>query len=73
VDRVGAGVGGPLEDLLDGQVALGRALALQGVGLVGHRDVQCVEVGLRVHGDAGQARVLAGPDDAHGDLAAVGD
>ncbi len=57
VDRVGARVGGPLEDLLDGQVAVGRALPLQRVGLVGHRDVQRVEVGLRVDGDAGQARV----------------
>jgi hypothetical protein len=62
-----------LEDLADVQVALGRALAAQRERLVGHRGVQGIQVRLGVHGDAGQARIPAGPDDPDGDLAAVGD
>ena len=45
----------------------------EGERLVGDAHVQGVAVGLGVDGDAGQARVLAGPGHAHRDLTAVGD
>jgi hypothetical protein len=73
VDRIGPGVCGPLEDLLDVQVAVGGGLPLQRVRLVRHRDVQRIEVGLGVDGDAGQAGVPARLHDADSDLAPVGD
>ena len=53
-------------------VSAGRGAA-QRVRLVGARDVQGVEVWLGVDGDAGQARVTAGPRHPDGDLAAVRD
>ena len=43
------------------------------VGLVGEPDEQRVAVGVGVHRHAADAGVLAGADDAHRDLAAVGD
>ena len=73
VDRIGPRVRGPLEDLLDVEVAVGGGLPLQRVGLVGHGDVQCVQVLLGIHGNAGQAGVPARPHDADGYLAAVRD
>ena len=73
VDRIGPGVRGPLEDLLDIEVAVGGGLPLQRVRLVGHGDVQSVQVRLGIDGDTGQARVPARPHDADGYLAAVRD
>ncbi len=55
------------------EVALGRRLAPQGVGLVGQADVQGVAVELGVHGHGGDAHLAAGADDPDGDLGAVGD
>ncbi len=50
--------------------AFGRADAN---GFVGEAHVQAVAVGLRIHGDGLDPEILAGADDAHGDLAAIGD
>ena len=55
------------------EVALGRGLAAEGVGLVGQADVERVAVELGVHGDGRDAELPAGPDDPDGDLAPVGD
>ena len=55
------------------EVALGRRLAAQRVGLVGEAHVQCVPVELGVDGDRVDAQLAAGPDDPDGDLATVGD
>ena len=60
------------EDGLGVQVALGRRLAAEGVGLVGHAHVQGVAVEVGVDGDGADAQLAAGPDDPDGDLAAVG-
>jgi hypothetical protein len=73
VDRVRAAVPGSLEDLGDVQVALGRGLAAQGVCLVGHADVQSVQVNLAVYGHADEPGIPAGPHNPDRDLAAVGD
>ena len=43
------------------------------VCLVGHLNVPCAGVGLRVDGDGGDPEALGGGHDAAGDLAAVGD
>ena len=42
-------------------------------GAIGGRDVRRPRVGVRVHRDALDAQLAAGADDAHRDLAAVGD
>ena len=59
------------EDRLGVEVALGRRLAAEGVGLVGHADVQCVTVEVGVHRHRGDAELAARPDHPDGDLAAV--
>jgi hypothetical protein len=61
------------DQLADVEVGVGRALAVQGVGFVGHAHVQGVQVVVGIHGHAAQAVVAAGADDAHGDFAPVGD
>ena len=55
------------------QVALGRGLTAERVGLVGEADVQGVPVEIGVHRHRGDAQLLAGTDDPDGDLAPVGD
>ena len=59
--------------LLGVEVALGRGLTAEGVGLVGEADVQRVAVEIGVHGHGGDAQLLAGTDDTDSDLAPVGD
>ena len=71
--RLGARALDDLEDLLGVEVALGRGLAAERVGLVGQADVQGVSVELGVHGHGGDAELAAGADHAHGDLGPVGD
>ena len=71
VDGVGPGLGRYREDLLDAEVALRGARAAERVGLVGHRDVQGVEVGFGVYGHAAQPGVPAGSHHADRDLATI--
>ena len=73
VDGLRAGATDRLEDRVDRQVALPggrRADADRDVGL---RDVPGVGVGVAVDGDRADAHRPQRADDAHGDLAAVGD
>ena len=72
VDRVRAGLGGGVEDLVEHQVRLGRGLTAQGEGLVGELDERRIGVRFGVYGHTGDTGVLGGPDHAHGDLASVG-
>ena len=51
VDRVGAGLLGNLEDLVDVQVALGRHGGAEQEGLVGEAHVRSLPICLRVDGD----------------------
>jgi hypothetical protein len=73
VHRVGAGLRGHVDDLLDREVGVARSGAAQAVRLVGEADEQRVAVGLGVDRHAADPGVLAGPDDPDRDLAAVGD
>ena len=73
VERLGAGPERRLDDPLDVRVALGRRTGADQEGLVGAPDVERVPVGLRVHGHAADPELPERAEDAHGDLAAVGD
>jgi hypothetical protein len=73
VDRVGAGLLGGVEHLLEHQVGLGGGLAAQRERLVGQPHVGRVGVGLGVDGHAGSPASLGCPDHPDGDLPAVGD
>ena len=71
VDRVGAGLGGGVDDLVDRQVRLRRGLPAEGERLVGHADERGVRVGLCVHGHGRDARVFGRAENANRDFAAV--
>ena len=73
MDRLGAGLLGGLDDLLDVQVALGRHRRADQEGLVGLAHVRRVAVDLRVDGDRADAHLLQRAGDPDRDLAAVGD
>jgi hypothetical protein len=73
VHRVGAAAGGDVEQLVDAQIAVGRGVATQRERLVGQPGGQAVAVAVGIDGDAGETRVLTGPDYPDGDLAPVGD
>ena len=55
------------------QVGILRAGGADADGLIGELHVQRVAVGLGIDSDRLQAQLFAGPDDAQGDLPAVGD
>ena len=73
MDGLGPALADGVEDGVGVQVALGRRLAAQRVGLVGQADVQGVAVEVGEDGDGADAQLAAGPDDPHRDLAAVRD
>ena len=73
VDGLGAGRLGCRQDLGLVEVALGRRRATERNGLVGHANVQRFVVDVRVDGDALDAHLAGGTDDAQGDLAPVRD
>ncbi len=73
VDHRGPGLRGGLEDLADRQVRVRRQRRADPLRLIGHLDVERIAVGVAVDGDRGVAELSDGADDAHGDLAAVGD
>ena len=62
-----------VNDAIDAQVAFARRARADRVGLVSRSDVQGLPVALGIHGDGAPAQLPARTDDAHGDLAAVGD
>ena len=73
VHAVGAAAADGVEDRLGVEVALGRRLPAERVRLVGEADVERVAIELGVDRDGRDAELAGGPDDADGDLAAVGD
>ena len=73
VDGLRAGERGRGEDGGHVQVTARGAGRADADALVRQRHVQSVAVGLGKHRHGGDAHLLAGADDAHGDLAAVGD
>ena len=73
VHGVGARRYGGLDDRFRTQVALAGRWRADRHGLVGEAHVQRLGVGVGVDGDRLEPEVAARPDDADGDLAAVGD
>ena len=73
VDGVHTPAPGEIDDLADVQVGpQGAVLLADEVGLVGLGAEETQGVLLGVHGHGVEAQVIAGPEDADGDLAAVG-
>ncbi|KAG1317656.1 hypothetical protein G6F63_015580 [Rhizopus arrhizus] len=70
---VGAAAARHRQQLVDIEVGVGRAVALQAERLVGHARVQRVEIGVGVDRDGLHAVIGASADDAHRDFATVGD
>ena len=73
VDGLAAGEHRRRNDGAHVEVALCRGRGPDADALIRQHDVQGVAVRLGVDGNGGNAHLLAGADDAHGDLAAVGD
>ena len=73
VHAVGARAPRDVDQLVDGEVGLGRGRPAQRERLVGEPHERGVAVGVGVRGDAGQPRVATGADDADGDLTTVRD
>src|SRR4030095_15849571 len=73
VHGVAAGRARCPHDAVDRQVALGGPRRPDSHRPVGHEHVERLAVRLRIDGDGRDAELAAGPDDAHRDLAAVGD
>ncbi len=73
VDRARPGRRGGLQDRLGPQVGVGGGRAADAHRLIGGVHVRGGPVGVGVDGDRLEPHALRGRDDAHGDLAAVGD
>ena len=73
MDGVGPAAFRRVEDRPDVQIALAGRGRPDAVGLVRHRDVQGVLVGVRADRDTPDAEAAGGPDHPAGDLAPVGD
>ncbi|MCY1297429.1 hypothetical protein D9M70_468680 [compost metagenome] len=73
VDRGSAGQFGGADDRRDAQVGLGGRSRADADGLVGQGQVHQLTVGRGVHRHRLDAQLLAGAQDAQGDLATVGD
>jgi hypothetical protein len=73
MDRLGARAARRLQHALLVEVALRRRAWAEQVGLIRDRRVQRAAVGLRVDGDRADPELPERPEDADGDLAAIGD
>ena len=73
MDRVRAALLRDLEDAIDTQVALRGDSWAEQIGLVGEAHVQRGAIHVGVDGHRLVTELLAGADDAYGDLAAIGD
>src|SRR4051794_9634256 len=73
MDGLGAGFLDHLDQLVDVQIGLRGGPGAEQEGLAGALDVLRLAVGLRVDRDRLDAQLVERPDDANGDLTAVGD
>ena len=73
VHGVGAALAGDADQLVNVQIGVGGALAVQRPGFSGQARVRRVDVGVGIDGHGCHAVVGAGADDADGDFAPVGD
>ncbi|MCY1365481.1 hypothetical protein D9M69_523270 [compost metagenome] len=72
MDGIGAGALGDVDQLGDIEIGLGRAAAREPIGFVGQLDEKRVHVRLGIDRDRLQTVVATGPNDAHCNLAAIG-
>ena len=72
MDGLGAVLAGRVEDLFGHQVALRGGRRADVFGFVGHADVAGGAVGVGIDGHTGDAHLAQRADDAHRDLAAIG-
>ena len=70
---VGAGLLRGIDDRVDAQVAFAWSARTDGPRLVGEPHVQRGPIALRIHGSRRDAHVAARTNDAHTNLAAIGD
>ena len=73
VDAVGPGALDHVEDGLGVEIALGRGLTAQRVGLVGHSHMEGIAVEFGIHRHSGDAQFPAGSNNPNGDLPPVCD
>ena len=73
MDRLGTRLPGRVDDPVDAQVAIGRRRGPDADGDVGQSTVKRVGIRVGEDGDRLDPQLAAGADDAHRDLAAVGD
>src|SRR5262245_39104024 len=73
MNRVGLRGACGVDDPVDGQVTLGRSSGTEATGAIGEGDMLRAGVGVRVHGDALDAELTAGANDANGNLAPIRD
>src|ERR1039458_1442951 len=73
MDRVSAGAGGDVENLLDVQVRLGSGGRADGIRFVGFADVQRGAIHVGVDSNRGNSHLVAGADNAYGDFSAIRD
>src|SRR5207245_7178239 len=73
MDRVRGGLAGSGEHVLDREIALPRRRGSDADRLVAGAHVEGGAVRVAVDGDGANAHLAAGPGDADGDLAAIGD
>lgn len=73
MDRIGAGALGQGEDLLDVEIGLPGTGSVEEPGIVSQMHEVSIRICTGVHGDGLDAEVMGGPDDAQGDLTAIGD
>ena len=73
VDGVGVGDLGGADDAVDFEIAVGARSRADADGFVSELNVEAVLIGFGIDGDGLDADLLAGADDAEGDLAAIGE
>lgn len=72
MDGICAGAFGNRDQLVDIEIRLGGPHAFQRIGFIRQPDEKRVLIGIGINGDRFQAVIATGADDAHRDLAAIG-
>ena len=73
MNRIAARRARHADDFRDREIALARRRGANGISLVRQANVQGGAIRLAVNGDGRDTELAAGAQDAHGDLAAIGD
>ena len=73
MDRVAPRAARDLDELADREIALARRRRPDRIRLIGETHVQRTAIDVAVHRDGADPELVARPDHAHGDLAAVRD